>query len=373
MIDLRANLERTKSLTLPMSQIKVRSRNEFEVHGKLLRVTDSAFKDLLKLVGLTDKTVNHINQEIHRSAGFLLVKELMKAMAAKKGTNISLIISEEDMEVKRICLEGQTSGHTAAIAPAAIEELIGMAVSKNKNVVLTDTFIGDGGTKVTFNLTYDKPIPLAVRGEDISVGKQISWDMFGPTSVADFVERKICANGMTGIVPGPPTNLDNNSGPDDWYNLLYRGLVNPNQDWIKHYESKMFNAMQTNLSVYELNTILAHLLNNWQDDQPIITRHLGDNRWRQAYEHRGIDLDKLSAGQLRNCPTPVNAWDAINCLTDLSSHTYVSKVADRVRRSTQRMAGRLLNKTWDAAQQIFNLPTFPTRQIGTPALIIPQA
>lgn len=366
MLDIQSALENTKSFTVPMEDIKVRSRNEFEVRGNIIPVTDTAFKDLLKLVGLTQKTVAHINESIHQSAGFMLVKELMKAMSSKKGTNVSLLVDIDTRKVNRICLEGQTTGSNQAISPSAIEDLINYACEKSNKIKLTDTFITDGGTKVTFNLKWDVAIPLVMKGEDVKFGKQITWDLLGDTLISDFAERLICTNGMTGIVPTRPTPLSNRTTPDEWYQILFKDLINPNKDKIKGYEDKVFQAMQTNLSVYEFNTIKAHLINHWRDDAARIMRYLGDERWRNDYKNRAIDLDAASAGQLRNCPTPVNAWDAINCLTDLASHTYNSKVADYVKKDTQKLAGRFLNKTWDENQQLLNVPSYKNNGPSVP-------
>jgi len=358
MLDLQTTLESTKSVTIPMSKLRVKSRREVEIDGRPVKMSDTAFKDLLKLVGLTNKTVVHINHEIHNDAGYLLVKELMKAMSNKKGMNLSIIISEEDLEIKRMCLEGETGGASSAISPAAIQTLITQAMDSSPNIKLTNTFISDGGTKVSFNLKWDSPIILPMRGEDISLGKQITWDLLGPTTVTNMVERLICTNGMTGVVPGRAKFLDSHTDPSTWYNELFRDIINPNKEVVKHYGDRVHEAINTNLSVYEYNQIKAHLMTNWAGDGSRITRYLGDESWKSQYESKGIDLTKATAGQLRNCPTPVNSWDAINCLTDMASHKYISQVPDYVSRQTQKMAGKLLNKTWDEAQQIFNLPKF---------------
>lgn len=362
MLNLQEQLQATKAFTVSMGDIKVEGRNQFKVHGKHVNVSETAFKDLLKLVGLTNKTVNHINEELAPGTGYALIKELMRAMSSKKGTNITLLLDEQDKQVKRICLEGELQGGQA-ISPAAIEELIMYTMDKSDKVKLANTFVSDGGTKVTFNLKWDSPISLPLRGEDISLGKQIVWDLVGPTTIADFVERQICTNGMTAIMPSRKAQfLNSDTDPSEWYKLLYKDIMNPNKSIITHYQDKVYEAMNTNLSVYEYNKVKAHVMTNWKNDGDRITRFLGNDDWKYDYEKSGIDLTKASAGQLRNCPTPVNAWDAINCLTDLSSHKYNTAVTDKICRDTQRMAGQLMNKTWDEAQQIYNTPTF--KKIG---------
>ena len=340
-----------------MNKIRVKSRREIDVDGRSLQMSDTAFKDLLKIVGLTNKTVNHLNENLTHNAGFAIVKELMKAMGETKG-NISLVINKEDREIKRICNEGDLSGSQSAIPAGTIQDMITYALDRSDKVKLTNNFISDGGTRVAFNLKWDDPISLKLPGEDISFGKQIVWDLLGPTTISDFVERQICTNGMTGVVPGKAQFLSGETTPSEWYKLLFEDLVKPNKDKIDHYQSKLQEAATTNLSVYEFNQIKSHLAENWSADMPRVTRYLGDDRWKADYLNKGIELDKLTAGQLRNCPTPVNSWDAINCLTDMASHKYLTPVSDRVKRDTQKLAGKFLNKGWDANQQIFNTPNY---------------
>lgn len=359
MVDIQQAIAQTKALTLPMAKLRIKSKHQLEVDGRPIKLSDVAFKDLLKLVGLSNKTVTHINDEIHRDAGFMLVKEIMKAMSVKKGVNISLLVDTSDLEIKRICLEGETSGSTTAIAPAAIQDLICQVLDNSPNTKLANTFISDGGTRVVFNLKHDNPIKLPMRGEDIVYGKQIIWDLLQPTTITDFVERQICANGMTGIAPSfKSISLNSTTDPSVWYKELFHGIMNPKKEFIEHYGDRVREAMNTNLSVYEYNTIKSHLMGIWAGDGGRIMRYLGDERWKNSYDKNGIDLTKLTAGQLRNCPTPVNSWDAINCLTDMASHTYTTPVSDSLKRATQKMAGNLLNKAWDVNQQIYNVPVF---------------
>jgi hypothetical protein len=363
MLDLQTALQETRSMTVPMTQIRVRSRKELEINGKVLPMSDTAFKDLLKLVGLTHKTVNHLNENLAQNAGFAIVKELMRAMSQTKG-NISLVINKEDKEIKRICKEGDLSGSETSIAPGTIQDMISYALDKSDRVKLSNTFVSDGGTKVAFNLKWDNPIALTLPGEDISFGKQIVWDLLGPTAISDFVERQICTNGMTGIVPGKAQFLDASTTPSEWYKQLYEDLVNPNKDKIVHYQDRIADAVNSNLSVYEYNKIKSHLMENWSGDGERITRYLGDESWKTDYINKGIKLDTLNVSQLRNCPTPVNSWDAVNCLTDMASHSYTTPVSDRVKRDTQRLAGKFINKGWDSNQQIFNTPTYKVTKPG---------
>lgn len=358
-IDVQKNLQNTKKITTPISSIKIVKERTFEIEGKNFPVEKSAYDDLLKIVGMSNKTVGHINDTITEGAGFAVVKELMKAISHRKGTKVTLLVSTDTASIARIALEGEAEGAHGSVAPAVIQELINFAIEKNPRVHLKDTLVMDAGTKIAFNLMYDKAFPLAMPKEDISLGKQIIWDLLGPTQIGDFAERLICTNGMTGIRPGNFQNLDGTSTSGDWYKTLYDSIINPNAELIKKYEDLVYKAMQTSLSVYEYNQIKAKLMTTWYSDAEKIMGYLGNESWKTTYiQQHNIELDKLSAAQMHNCPTNVNAWDAINAVTDLASHTYKTPVSHRQIKDAQNFAGKLLNKNWDANSWMVATPNF---------------
>lgn len=352
----------TASYTINLSDITPVNKEEIKVSGTLIPITAAAFKDLLNIAGITNAMLLHLNETINPSAGFQLIKELTKAIAARKGKSTKLILIV-DLETKNITRIAFDLYQTSSIPPTAIEELLN-SIGSNSKISLKSPLITDSGTKVTFNINYNVEIPLKMSGESISFGKQITWDMFSDLRVVDLIERLVCTNGMTAIVPGDtPTILNTSSSPSEWYQTLYRELMNPNKDTIDHYESKVLEAMQSNLSVYEYNKIKAHALIHWRDDVDRIIRAIGDDKeWKIKYEKQGIDLEKCTSAQLRNCPTPVNAWDAVNMLTDLASHTYNSIVSARVIKDTQRLAGKILNANWDENSWMSNLPKFDLKR-----------
>jgi hypothetical protein len=355
MINLQEAISTTKKYTLPIGDIKILDRHTFRVRQMDLPVSKTAFKDLLKIVNLTDRTIDTLNMELQYGAGFALIKELMKAMAARKGVNVNLYIDETNKKVVRI----SDSGVGDAVPMDMIQNLLEYAMDVNQDLSMRNSYITDGGTKVVLDLMHSNNITLMIKGENISLGKQIVWDLLGPTSVHDLVERLVCQNGMTAIEPKRKAKfLSGESKVDEWYQMLFKDLIDPNKELVEHYQTRLLQARQTNLSVYEFNQVKSQLMDTWYADHDVIIKYLGNDEWKNSYSRKGIELEKLTAGQLKNCPTSVNAWDAINCMTDLCSHKYKTEVSPGSMVNTQRMAGKLLNKQWDMDQQMYDVPTF---------------
>jgi len=360
--NIQEQLESTKAFVVPVSKIKPETEDRFKINGRIVPVSKQAFKDLLKIVGMTKKTVSHLNDNINDQFGWAIVKQLMNALGERKGMQVKVMIDLETNTIVRIAMAGENIGK--AVPVQTFVDLIKYLQDSN-NIAFKQQHVTDGGTKISMSLTWSKELPLAMKGEDIGYGKEISWDMFGDVLIQDFVERLVCTNGMTGFInQGGAAVLNAGSSPTDWYNTLVKSIANPDPAKIKEYEKYVFEAMQTNLSVNEYNKVKAHTVNHWKGDMPRIVRYLGNEDWKHDYKGRGIELDKLTLDQLKNCPTPVNKWDAINLMTDLASHDYVSNPSAKTKIVTQNLAGKMLRKRADEDTIVHNVPKYGRSKPG---------
>lgn len=63
--------------------------------------------------------------------------------------------------------------------------------------------------------------------------------------------------------------------------------------------------------------------------------------------NKGLDVAELPAAAQANYETPINRWDAINCLTNLASNPIQSSVAADHRELDKVEAGKMLNAKAD--------------------------
>jgi hypothetical protein len=366
-LEIQEQLKNIRTSTVKASDIKIKSDETLIVGGSVVPMAKSCLEDILKIVGINRKTVNHLNDTMDDGAsGYALIQMIMKHLATKANMKLKLVVDLTTQKIIRIADEGTLVN---AISLDSFEKLMDLIGKDSDKIVFLDPVSMDGGTKVSVQVKWDQTIPLTFKGEDIALGKQFTYDMFGSMTVEDLVERQICTNGMTGIVPAYATELTSNTDPAEWYKQIIQGLRNPNQDFIKHYEKLLLAAKQSNLSVSEYNMVKFNML-NWKNDAEIIRKYLGDENWKFDYENRGIDLTTLTKNQLANCPTPVNKWDAINLMTDLSSHVYQSHVDGRTMRETQKLAGKFLRRPADEDRLVYNVPTYRNRAVLDELVII---
>lgn len=349
-------MENTKQFVIPASTVTLANERKLIVKGQEMPMTASAWKDLLSIAGVTQKITNHLNSTMKNGAGYTMVRALLRAMKGNGGS-FKIYLDTDQKKVVRIIDADEQGG--ASISADAVEQFLDYILkTSGGRVQLREMFSTDGGTKVTFNLKYTDEVPLQIPGEDISLGKQWVWDLLGPSEVSDFVERLICTNGMTGIVPGVnAVYLDGGSSTSDWYNTIFHDINNPNEAIIKQYENAMMRARQSHLSVREYEDVRNYLESNWVQDASMINDVFGDDEeLRRIYDSRGINLRNASERQKSNMITPVQAWDALNLMTDLASHKYKTPVSDGVRKATQKKAGKIMNSAWDEDGIIYNAP-----------------
>lgn len=349
---------RSKELKVEAGDIRIKSSNKISVSGMELEMSNQSFKDLLKFAGLNNKTIKNFNQNFKEGTGYNILSELTKRVAENGNSKLSLYVGD-NLIVERIARSGDNKN---PITPEGFAGLLDIA-NNNNNLEIRNTFVENGGTKIGVNLIHPDHISLKFAGENISLGKRLDWDMFEGLTVSDLAYRLVCSNGMTRIEPMGAVNIKS-ANPSQIYKDLFADFNNESrkEKLIYAYEKGVINAMTENLSVREYENII-NVISPWMEkDEMLINKFIGDEMWKLDYSNRNIDLEKLTSSQKANCPTPINAWDAINMLTNLSSHDYRSNVSASAKNTAQGMAGKLLRGTWDMRFQVSNLPTYRVEQ-----------
>ena len=339
-------MENLEILKVNSNNVKLTGDEYITIGAMPVKINNQAKQDLIKLSTLTKSSINKMNNKINGRGGYKVLNEIIR----RSNDKLNLIVNKVDMTVERISTKSPDVSYTA------FEEIIDHIVQKNDVGVSSHHILNHGTTNI-ISLTNDNPFEVGLVGENISVGKSIKWDMVEGISTQDHILRQICTNGMIGQQEGKVNNL-NNMSIDALYNALLKDITVVEKSQLNHYERMVTCAMTTNLSVNEFNKIWKFLNSNYNADDHIIKNYIGTDQWKGEYIDRGIDIENLTIEQLKNCPSPVNTYDAINCLTDLASHTYKSDVSDNVKYKAQLMAHKKLYGTYDTLAYVPNLPKF---------------
>jgi len=341
-------LDHIATVTVDPHTTMLQGNKYLDVNGTTLRITKAAYKDILKMAAMSNKTVNHLDTNINRGISASIIRELFKSMTDP----IKLFVNTTTKEVERVV------DNDVDINPNLTSyKLLGDVATwlKEKGGIdFKGGSVVQGGLGMKLNMSYNNPIQCGIQNEDITYGKTFNWNLIDGMTSSDFIERLVCTNGMTSFKYSNTVTYNNDATK---WNALYEEFINPNAIVVGKYKRAMKKARRTQLSLRELFEI-NDALEPFNDDAPRIMQYMGDFNWIEDYKDRGIDVDKLTMTQKAQCPTPINAWDAINCLTDLGSHKYHSDVSNEKRASLQSMGGKMLTTKWDSDNWISNVPTY---------------
>ena len=340
-------MENLEILKVKPDQVKLVSDEYINIGNMPVKVSTQAKRDICQLSQLGTKAIRKMNRTINGDGGFKVMNEIIK----RTNDSLNLIINKEDMSVVRI------SNKTPNISYDAFEQLTNHIVESNDDILKSSTHNLNFGTTNIISLNNSNPHDVGLVGENITTGKTIKWDLVDGISIQDNIIRQICQNGMIGSAVTAEKGI-NSMSIDDLYNELLRQINSTDDKDIKRYQEMVSKAMTTNLSIYEHNQIWSFLQKNWNKDDERIQRYIGNDNWKGQYIDRGIKILDMTNDQLRNCPTPVNTYDAINCLTDLASHDYKSEVSDQIKYQAQVMAHTKLYGSYDALAYVPNAPKF---------------
>jgi hypothetical protein len=325
-----------------------------QINGMNAVIDTSAQKDLIKVSGLDQASINRIRETSGAKGAEMILRNSIKAIGSRK-----LNFAFDGPRITRIVDPAAKKG--VAMQPAQVVRLA--ELMEKKGMQIFDVVCHKDGTQAKIQIfnprIHDHP---QMKGEAVTIGKTIHWDMLGGTSIQEFVQRMICSNGVTTKEDGNVLSwLTPEIEPGVLYEMLF---VNNEEKRIASYFNKVQKLQETLLSVREWKEIKRHL-DLFSQDSKIIRDHFQDgpdkDGWEieRIYKNKGFDFNDLNLNQLANCPTPFTWWDGINSLTYLGSHKTETNVADWERNKVQGAAGKMIQrKSLDADAWMKNLPSF---------------
>lgn len=340
--------------TMPLSSVQLHASEDAPIAtigGHNAVIGSQARKDLIALAGFDNKSIETLKVQYGSQYTDKILRDAFKRLGNEKvslafdGPRITRILSPE----KR----------ATAMTPTQVVGLAEMFVSKGMSV--WGLQISPDGTNANLQLTnrgetHSNPL---LPGEEIQSGFEFRWDMFGGTSVNQFLERLMCTNGASITQIRNFNNLARNATPEEIYNALFGKF---DQKAMAAYWNKVSELQERPLSVAEYMQVAVQLA-KFKEDKAVFRAHFGEDnlsnmRWMNEYEKRSISVHDMSKGQAKNSPTPIKWWDAINAMTWLGSHPNESNVHDWDAAQLIENAGAMMQKRPDCIDWMLNPPSF---------------
>jgi len=340
---------------ISLKDVEIVSEDILKVQGHMVSMTNDAFKQFSKIVGLPIGFDRSFTDKFGTKARQKLMNRLKTATAAKGSSSVSLVVSPEDRKIV-----GVNNKNANLISNSSFLKTTEQIIDKYGLEVNDFTTQSDG--RVTIN-TSSPTNHWGIKGlkdEDFFGGVTFSNGPDKGFEISPFLHRLVCANGMIGKAFDEKFNVQSFSNRE--MEQLFQQLNHLAERGFRpaSFEEKVQRAINTPASLMEMSK--AHEL--LRSSAGVNLERLKSlEEWipyhstRQKYHDFGVDTIMLSNDQRKNAKTGTSVWELINGITHFATHDNEGfNLEEGDRRRLQMEAGNILSKN---AYDMQNLVTSP--------------
>lgn len=366
--------------SVPVSELRVLSKDTIEYNGLIMSMSNDAFKDLARILGLTIDGASRVTGKGDDGAKIMNEIKNLIAGTAKGKTNVVLGVNKDDRSVQRIF----AADSVPQIGQDSYFNVMDRYLNTD-NWIIDSTSVDPRGnitmnllSNTEFDLNSDKNKEMlrvmnaGVRDNKFNdLGKEIFKSGVSARltekgiNMVPFNLRLICTNGMLGSDFGGPDNGGPGGGGSGGGPFLLRQMGDMDR-WLgslstlksaryldPKFEQRALNAMCTPASLAELESA-RDMMTGAVGSKLIFGEELAKfapvRATMDGYAAKGIVLSALTHEMKQGLRTAETVWKVVNGLTDFASHKYHNwSINDHHRNGIKMAAGRMLMKKHDCA------------------------
>lgn len=327
---------------MPLRDIDIINLSSIGYKGAQIKLSERAFGDLLKVVGLPVKFTRDLDKLFNKDAQLKFIQNLKTAIQANKDLTVTLYINKEDKTCIKVSKANvQIISNEGAIQ--TIEQIVDQA-----GLVINDFSVNntDGG----FSMNTTNPNSLfnieGFKDEAHTGGVSFSNDPRDGFKVTPYVNRLVCTNGMTMRSDDDEFKLDD-TGADG-----FKKFFNKLGDFIKrgfrptNFDKNVESAVNTRASLNEMKLASDEIMKSLPADKTLndIARWVPFLETKNRYHNIGVDTNALTTKQMQGAKTGQTVWDLLNGVTNFASFDWGFGLNESTRMNLQRWAGMMLGK-----------------------------
>ena len=334
--------------TVSVGDIKIVDTNVIEWNGTPIKMTESAFNQLCKIIGVPvqfNKTVNSLfNEEQH----IKFLNNVRNALSRSDNSkSVTLIVNKIQKKIVGVLKEDRQ-----LISNKGFLDTVSQTVDKG-NLIVNDFAVNDNTGEIIINTTNPNGYfdVKGVKDEAHIGGVTFANSMKSGFEVTPYTNRLVCTNGM--IVKGfSDDDIHMNNLSNDSMNIFWKKLGNLIKNNFKPglFDERVIKAMNTPASLSELTAGSQALMKNLdatfevKDVQSWIPLQQTLNKYHAA----GIDTNNFNQFQMKNAKTGTSVWDLLQSITHWASHDNGFNLSEMDRIHLQMFAGNMFaKKTYD--------------------------
>ena len=348
-----------KEITL--SEFNVIDNNHIDVDGVKIEVTDKAFGKLLGRLRIPKAFATRFSEGFGNDGLRQLITMMKSMKSSKNDQTVTLLVDPSNRKITDILPAGYAS--------ISNESFIDFAERYINQYNLDVTHMGSsqyGGTQINCVSPQGMFNVPGMTNEVFNTGVTFRNTPTRGLEVSPYLERLICANGMTS------TAFADNYG---LHNLNDKNINEFNEHMIRMASTNfqpvgladnIKKANNTDASLAEIQRAASSILSLDKNiDYNYIQKYIPVDRAMKAYADLGADPNTFTKAQMKNAKSGMSVWDVVNGMTNFASNDTKYNVNEGKMGNLMVTAGNILCKKQYDTEGYLDINPFANKQLLT--------
>jgi len=348
-----------KEITL--SEFNVIDNNHIDVDGVKIEVTDKAFGKLLGRLRIPKAFAKRFSDGFGNDGLRQLITMMKSAKSSRNEQTVTLLVDPNSRKITDILPAGYAS--------ISQESFIDFASRYIDQYNLGVTHMGSsqyGGTQINCVAPQGMFNVPGMTNEVFNTGVTFRNTPTRGLEVSPYLERLICANGMTS------TAFAENYG---LHNLNDKNINEFNEHMIRMAATNfqpvgladnIKKANSTDASLAEMQRAASSILSlDKAVDYDYVQKYIPVERAFKAYSQLGADPNTFTKAQMKNAKSGMSVWDLVNGMTNFASNDTKFNINEGKMGNLMVTAGNILCKKQYDTEGVLDINPFATRDLLT--------
>ena len=348
-----------KEITL--SEFNVIDNNHIDVDGVKIEVTDKAFGKLLGRLRIPKAFAKRFSDGFGNDGLRQLITMMKSAKSSRNEQTVTLLVDPSTRKITDILPAGYAS--------ISNESFVDFASRYIDQYNLGVTHMGSsqyGGTQINCVAPQGMFNVPGMTNEVFNTGVTFRNTPTRGLEVSPYLERLICANGMTSTAFAENYGLHNlNDKNINEFNEHMIRMASTNFQPVGLADN-IKKANNTDASLAEIQRAASSILSLDKNiDYNYIQKYIPVDRAMKAYSDLGADPNTFTKAQMKNAKSGMSVWDVVNGMTNFASNDSKYSINEGKMGNLMVTAGNILCKKQYDTEGVLDINPFANKQLLT--------
>ena len=346
---------------ISLSEFNVIDNNHIELDGVKIEVTDKAFGKLLGRLRIPKAFATRFSEGFGNDGLRQLITMMKSMKSSKNDQTVTLLVDPNSRKITDILPAGYAS--------ISQESFIDFASRYIDQYNLGVTHMGSsqyGGTQINCVSPQGMFNVPGMQNEVFNTGVTFRNTPTRGLEVSPYLERLICANGMTSTAFAENYGLHNlNDKNINEFNEHMIRMASTNFQPVGLAEN-ITKANNTDASLAEMQRAASSILSlDKAVDYDYVQKYIPVERAFKAYSQLGADPNTFTKAQMKNAKSGMSVWDVVNGMTNFASNDTKFNINEGKMGNLMVTAGNILCKKQYDTEGVLDINPFATKDLLT--------